>query len=343
ARRAASSRLDYAQHLILPDAEPETIAALPGAFARGVTALKVFTTYDGVRVDDAALLAILAEAARHDRLVMVHAENHAMIAHRTATLVAAGDLQPRFHAASHPRLAEIEAIGRCLHLAALVDAPLFIVHVSTAEGAALIAKARAGGARVWGETCTQYLALTEADLDRPAREAAKFVCSPPPRQPADQRQLWRHLARGTLSVFSSDHAPHRFDATGKFAALPEAAGDDAAVRFDRTANGVPGIMIRLPYLFSEGVMAGRLTLERFVALTATNPARLYGLATKGRLAIGADADLTLWDAGARWTVTDAALGDRSGYTPYAGLTLTGRPVRTLQRGTTVMADGIVTA
>ncbi|MEM6971399.1 MAG: dihydropyrimidinase [Pseudomonadota bacterium] len=342
ARAEGRSVLDYAQHLILPDAAPATIAAIPEAFARGVTALKIFTTYDGVRVDDDAMLAILKAAAAHGRLVMVHAECHAIIKDRIATLIAEGKTHPRFHAEARPREAEEEAIFRTLTLARSVGAAVMIVHVSTAEGAQIIAKARAGGARIWGETCTQYLALTAEDLDRPALEAAKYVCSPPPRTAADQHQLWRHLARGSLSLFSSDHAPHSHDAQGKFATCPEVLETGEEPPFTKIANGVPGIMIRLPYLFSQGVMAGRISLERFVALTASNAARLYGLAPdKGSLAVGAHADLTLWDPEARWTVPDEALGDRTKYTPYAGLTLTGRPVLMLQRGIAVMRRGEV--
>lgn len=337
ARAAGRSHIDYANHLILPDAEPETIAALPAAFARGVTALKVFTTYPKVKIDDAAFLAILSAAREAGRLTMVHAENDAMIAWMTERLMAAGQTAPKFHAPSHPALAEEEAIFRAISLARLADAPLLIVHVSTARGARLIAEARAEGAKVWGETCTQYVTLTHHDLDRPGREGAKFVCSPPPRDAAAQAALWQALRMGTLSVFSSDHAPTRFDETGKFF-----NGLDAP--FPKIANGLPGLAARLPILFSEGVVKGRITLERFVALSATNAARLYGLAPqKGSLAIGADADIALWDPQTTRTLRAEDLGDNTGYSPYEGMVVTGWPVLTLSRGETIVRDGALTA
>ncbi|MEM6423267.1 MAG: amidohydrolase family protein, partial [Pseudomonadota bacterium] len=266
-----------------------------------------------------------------------HAENDAMIRWMTDRLMAGGHTAPKYHAPSHPALAEEEAIFRAISLARLVDAPLLIVHVSTARGARLIAEARAEGARVWGETCTQYLTLTRDDLDRPGREGAKFVCSPPPRDTAAQGALWQALRNGTLSVFSSDHAPTRFDESGKFF-----NGLDAP--FPQIANGLPGLAARLPILFSEGVVKGRITLERFVALSATNAARLYGLAPqKGSLAIGADADIAIWDPETTRSIRAEDLGDNTGYSPYDGMAITGWPVLVLSRGEVIVKDGVLTS
>jgi dihydropyrimidinase len=197
--------------------------------------------------------------------------------------------------------------------------------------------AQTKGLKIFGETCPQYLFLTAADSDKPGFEGAKFCCSPPPRDEAAQQAVWRGLANGTFQVFSSDHAPYRFDATGK---LPK--GDKTT--FKEMANGVPGIELRLPLLFSEGVGKGRLDLNQFVALTATNHAKLYGLhPRKGTIAVGSDADIAIWDPHREVTVTAAMLHDNVGYTPYEGRRITGWPTTILSRGRIVVADGALHA
>ena len=189
--------------------------------------------------------------------------------------------------------------------------------------------------RVYGETCPQYLFLTADDLDKPGFEGAKFMCSPPPRDAANQEFVWRGLANGTFQVFSSDHAPYRYDASGK-----KAHGEDAS--FKKVANGVPGIEVRLPMLFSEGVGKGRITLEQFVALTATNAAKIYGLyPRKGTIAVGSDADIAIWDPEREVTISTGMLHDNMDYTPYEGRRVKGWPVTTLSRGEVVWDDGKV--
>jgi dihydropyrimidinase len=252
-------------------------------------------------------------------------------------LIEGGYRHPRYHVPSHPRLGEIEAIGRAIACAALLDQPLMIFHVSTAEGAAVIHRARGEGRKVWGETCTQYLTLTAADLDRPGLEGAMWMCSPPLREPSDQEALWQALEIGTLQTVSSDHAPYRMDATGKLA-----KGQGAS--FKEIANGMPGLELRLPVLFDAMVSQGRLGLQRFVEFTATAPARLYGLAgTKGSIAVGADADLAIWDPERQVAIEQGPRHDQAGYTPFAGRTLKGWPTAVLRRGQVVVEDGRLTA
>jgi dihydropyrimidinase len=172
-------------------------------------------------------------------------------------------------------------------LAAFIDQPIMIFHVSSAEGAARVRTARGEGLKVFAETCPQYLFLTGSDLDRPGSEGAKWICSPPLRQPSDQEALWQALALGDLQTVSSDHAPYRLDATGKFI-----AGADPSFR--EVPNGIPGLETRLPLLFDAMVTRGRLSLEKFAAVTATEPAKIYGLhPRKGDIVVGADADLTI--------------------------------------------------
>ena len=209
-----------------------------------------------------------------------------------------------------------------------------IVHVSNREAMEEIARAQRRGLKVYGETCPQYLAFTSRDLDRPGFEGAKYVCSPALRSAADQDALWLALRRGTISVVSSDHSPfsHEGDAGKKI------HGADAP--FSRIPNGLPGIELRLPFLFSEGVMKGRIDLNTFVAVTATNPAKLFGLyPRKGSIGVGMDADIAIWDPSKQVTITHDLLHDDCDYTPYEGIEVTGWPVMTFLRGKKVMENG----
>jgi dihydropyrimidinase len=296
----------------------------------GHSSIKVFMTYDRLKIDDVQLLDVLAAARDNGAFVMVHAENHGMIAWISKRLLARGYTAPKFHAISHPRAGEAEAFTRLIACAALVDQPIMIYHVSTAEGAAVIRQARGQGLKVFAETCPQYLLLTKADLDRPDLEGAKWICSPPLREAADQEALWHALALGDLQVVSSDHAPYAYDETGKFAA-------GKAPNFKQIPNGMPGLQWRLPLLFDAMVSRGRLDASRFVAWTATEPAKIYGLhPRKGSIAIGADADIAVWDPKAAVTIGDAMVKDRAGYTPYAGRTVKGWPVVVIRRGTVIV-------
>jgi len=330
-RARARAFIDYGFHLIVSD-PTETVLReeLPGLVAAGCPSIKVYMTYETLKLNDCQLLAVFEAAQRHRALVLVHAENSDAIAWKTDQLLAAGQTEPRYHPASRPSLAEGEATNRAIALAGLAGAAVFIVHVSCREALAPIVAARARGARVWAETCPQYLLLAAADMDRPGFEMAKFVCSPPLRSAADQTALWEALANGTLDLVASDHAPYRLqDVQGK-----RAHGEDAP--FTKIPNGMPGLELRLPLLFSEGVGKGRLTANQFVALTASNPARIYGMfPQKGAIAIGADADLVVWDPNRETVVTHAALHDAMDYTPFEGARVKGWPVTTVSRGDVV--------
>lgn len=329
-RAAPKSVLDWSYHLILTDPTADVLAELPEVFARGVTSFKVFMTY-ATRVSDAQFLDILSVAGRHGALTMVHAENHDMLDWMGRRMVEGGNTAPRYHAPSRPGLAEEEAINRAIALARLAQAPLFIVHVSTPVGAELVANARAKGGQVWAETCPQYLFLTRDDLDKPGMEGAKFICSPPLRDTPTQAALWQHIQAGSLSLVSSDHAPYRYDDTGKFS-----AGRD--ITFRQVANGMPGIEMRLPLLFSEGVVKKRISLNHFVALSSTNAARIYGmLPRKGSLSIGADADIAIWDPNE--TRVAGEMHDAMDYNPFAGIEVTGWPVTVLGRGRRIVDKG----
>ncbi len=335
-RAAPQSVLDYSYHLIISDPSAAVLEELPGVFARGITSFKVFMTYDLMNIGDGGMLDILTVAKTHGALTMVHAENNDMVKWMNKRLAAAGLTAPKYHAISRPELAEEEAINRAVSLAKLVDAALFIVHVSTSGGAAIVQREKLAGTKLFAETCPQYLALTREDLDRPGMDGAKFICSPPVRDAATQAALWRHVQSGTFESVSSDHAPYRFDASGKFA-----NGADAP--YPKIANGMPGIAMRLPYLFSEGVAKGRITLQQFVALSSTNAARTFGVAKKGTIAPGYDADIAIWDPEARRTATLADQHDNMDYTPFEGMEIEGWPVLTMSRGDVIVENGALKA
>ena len=333
-RAAPKSVLDYSYHLIVTDPTDAAIKEdLPAAFARGITSFKVFMTYDKMIVSDEQFLDILVMARDNGGLTMVHAENNAMIKWMVGRLIERGYDAPKYHAVSHPVVSEVEAVRRGIALASFVEAPLLFVHISTDAGARAVAEARMDGRMIFGETCPQYMFLTADDLDRPGAEGAKFCCSPPLRDVQTQMDLWRHLNAGSLQLYSSDHAPYRFDASGKLSAGPNPP-------FNRIANGLPGIELRAPLLFSEGVVKGRITLGQFVALTATNAAQLFGMDDrKGSIAIGYDADIAIWDPAKTTEITAAGMHDNMDYTPFEGWTLTGWPVTVINQGRLIVDGG----
>jgi len=337
-RRARAAMLDYSFHQIITDPTDEVITKeLPAIVAAGIRSFKLFMTYDPLHVDDGQVLRVLAAAKRLGAFVTIHCENYAAIGFMTEALIAAGHTAPKYHAWSRPPVVEREATHRAIALAELIDTPIQVFHVSSAEVAEEIARAKARGLKVWGETCPQYLALTAAHMDRPGFEGAKFMCSPAPRDEAEHARMWGMIQRGVLDVVSSDHCGFSYNGSkGK-----GLHGRD--VSFRDIPNGIPGIAARLPLVFSEGVSKGRITPSEFVALTATNPARLFGLSGKGTLSIGADADFALWDPKKRVTLTNALMHHAIDYTPYEGIEVTGWPVTTVRRGEVVMADGNVQA
>lgn len=335
--RAARSVLDYSYHLIVTDPTPEVLNdQLPRAFNRGITSFKVFMTYDLMNIGDGGMLDIMTVAKKHGAVTMVHAENNDMVKWMNARLADAGLTAPKYHAVSRPELAEEESINRAISLSKLVDAPLFIVHVSTAGGADIVQREKLAGARIYAETCPQYLALTRHDLDKPGMEGAKFVCSPPLRDTQTQEALWNHIRLGTFESVSSDHAPYRYDETGKFM-----NGRD--IPYPKIANGMPGIAARLPYLFSEGVLKGRISLQQFVALSSTNAARTFGVTKKGGLVPGLDADIAIWNPEASRKMTLADQHDNMDYTPFEGMELTGVPEVVMNRGNIIVKDGTLHA
>ena len=333
-RAEGKAVIDYAFHPIVSDPTPELLNhELPSLIQAGYSSFKIYMTYDDLKLNDYQLLSVLALARQEGALTMVHAENTDCIAWMIAQLEEAGKILPYYHAVSRPMLVEREATHRAISLSELVDVPILLVHVSGREAVEQIQWAQNRGMRLYAETCPQYLFLTEEDLGH-GFEGAKCICSPPPRDKANQQVIWDGLVNGVFQIFSSDHAPFRYDdPQGK-----QVAGQNASFKY--VPNGVPGIETRLPLLFSEGVGQGRLDLNQFVALTATNPAKLYGLyPRKGTIAIGSDADLVIWDPYQTVTITNSMLHHNVDYTPYEGMKITGYPEVTISRGEIVWQRG----
>ncbi len=335
-RRAANRAcIDYAFHLIVSDPTPAVLRdELPQLIREGCTSFKIYMTYDDLKLSDRQILEVFDVARREGAMVMVHAESSDAIAWLTERLTAAGRTAPRYHAAARPMPVEREATHRAITFSELVDVPILIVHVSGSEAVEQIRWAQGRGINIYAETCPQYLFLTAESLGLEGYQGAKCVCSPPPRDKANQQCIWDGLANGAFQVFSSDHAPFCYDDPhGK-------KPDGKEVAFPYIPNGIPGIETRLPLLFSAGVMQGRIDMHQFVALTSTNPARMYGLyPRKGTIAIGSDADMVIWDDKREVTIRNADLHHAVDYTPYEGMTVTGWPAITLSRGETVWADG----
>ncbi|MGD9767305.1 MAG: dihydropyrimidinase [Pseudolabrys sp.] len=327
--------VDVSFHLIIADASDTVLGQeLPALVEDGYTSFKVFMTYEGLALSDMEMLNVMTVARETGALVMVHAENYDAIRFLTDRLERAGHTAPRYHATSRPIPVEREATHRAISLAEIIDVPVMIVHVSNREAMEEIARAQRRGLKVYGETCPQYLVLTEKDLEGLNMEGTKYVCSPPPRDIASQQACWEGLQQKVFSLFSSDHCPFRYDdPQGKL-------NPKGRTSFRWVPNGIPGVETRLPILFSEGVGKGRITLNDFVAFTATNHAKTYGLyPKKGTIAVGSDADIVLWDPKRQLTISQELMHGGSDYTPYEGIAVTGWPISTMVRGRFVVRDG----
>jgi dihydropyrimidinase len=323
--------VDYGFHVIVCDAGPSLEAEMDTLVAEGVPSFKLFTAYPGrLMVDDAAIFRALRRSAANGATVMVHAENGGVIEVLQREALAAGRTAPREHARTRPALAEAEATHRVIALAEMAGAPVYVVHVSTAEAAEEIAAARARGVPAFGETCPQYLLLTDDVYDAPGFEGAKYVMSPPLRDRHAQERLWRALAAGELQTVATDHCPFRMSDQ-------KSLGRDD---FTKIPGGAPGIETRMSLLFDAGVRGGRFGIERFVEITAAEPARLFGLwPRKGGLSPGADADLLVWDPEREITLSAATLHMRVDYSPFEGRVVKGAPDLVLSRGQVVAESG----
>jgi dihydropyrimidinase len=327
---AADSAVDYGLSLVFTagHAAAGALRELPAAIEAGVPTLKAFMVYD-FGVGDGVLLQALAAAGGHGGMLEVHCEDRPMLEATTAQLLAAGKAEPRFHPESRPDTVEAAGTAKAIRLAEEVDAPLYVVHLSCWAALDRVRTARARGLAVFAETCPQYLVLDDSRYELPPEEAVRYVISPPLRSLADRQALWTGLLDESLALVATDHVPDRL-------AVEKRSWRES---FDRISNGGPGIETLLPVLYSEGVAAGRISIERLVDVLSTTPARLFGLVRKGAIDVGRDADIVLFDPAERRTLTARELHHTSDYTPYEGLALAGGVVSTLVRGEFVVRDG----
>lgn len=322
--------IDYGFHIAITDMNEDILAEIPSMIAKGYPSFKLFMTYDGLRVNDDVLLKALLQTKAHGGLVCVHAENYYIIDYLVKEFAATGKVEPKYHALSRPPLAEGEATGRAVKLARLAEAPLYIVHLSCREALAEVARAREEGFPVMAETCPQYLLLSYDNYEEPGFEGAKYVMSPPLRPRDNQPVLWDGLGSGKLQAVATDHCPFNFKGQKEM----------GREFFGKIPNGAPGIESRMALLYSEGVGRGKITLQKFVEITATNPAKIFGLyPQKGDLAVGSDADIIIFDPEMEVTIGKSILHENVDYTPYEGFKVKGFPVATIARGKVIVEKG----
>lgn len=331
AATASDSAVDYAVSLAISGRMDDPIAELPAMVDQGVSTAKAFMVFD-FRLDDARLFEAMRVLAARGGVLQVHCEDPVLIDAAVRATLAAGHTAPRFHATSRPAYTEGVATARAVAFARATDAPIHIVHLSSADALRHVREARALGLRVSAETCPHYLTLTDARYDvTDPLEVAKVLISPPLRSPADRDALWDGLAAGDLAMIATDHVPDR--------AGIEKGEALRGIPFNRISNGAPGIETLLSVAYGEGVARGRMTVERLVDLLATTPARRFGLTRKGALEVGYDGDLVLFDPTAHRTLRAADLHHVSDYTPYEGLEVVGAVKSVFVRGRAVIRDG----
>ena len=322
--------IDYGFHMIVSDVNDATLKEMESCMGSGVTSFKMFMAYPGVfYATDGQILLAMQQASKIGATIMMHAENGIAIDQLVLQALEAGRTDPVYHGLTRPPELEGEATSRAITLAKVADCPLYIVHLSAAHALRAVAEARDAGQNVFAETCPQYLYLTLDDLARPDFEGAKFVCSPPLRTPDHGAALWRGLRTNDLSIVSTDHCPFCFKeqkelGRGDFAKIP---------------NGIPGVEHRMD-LLHQGVVAGEITLPRWVETCSTTPARMFGLyPRKGTIAVGSDADIVVYDPAARQTLSAGTHHMNVDYSAYEGMEITGKVAVAISRGRVVVADG----
>jgi dihydropyrimidinase len=322
--------IDYGFHMIVSDVNDGTLKEMDACIAAGISSFKMFMAYPGVFYStDGEILRAMQQASRSGATIMMHAENGIAIDQLVAEAIAAGRTDPVQHGLTRPPELEGEATSRAITLAKVADCPLYIVHLSAVNALTAVAAARDAGQNVFAETCPQYLYLSIDDLARPDFEGAKFVASPPLRPKSHQASLWAGLRTNDLSVVSTDHCPFCFKDQKELG-----RGD-----FSKIPNGMPGVEHRMD-LLHQGVVAGQLTLPRWVEVASTTPARMFGLyPRKGVIAAGSDADIVIYDPAARQTLSVATHHMNVDYSAYEGMEITGQVVTTFVRGRPVISEG----
>jgi dihydropyrimidinase len=321
---------DYGFHLIIADVNNSVLDEMDFLVSEGITSFKLFMAYPGaLMLDDADILKIMQRAKKNGALIMMHAENGVEIAKLTRSTLQNGNTEPIYHALTRPSSLEGEATRRTIALAEAAGVPCYIVHVTCNEALDVIVKARQKGLSVFGETCPQYLLLSEDDLRKSNFEGAKYVLSPPLRQKEHQKKLWNGLRTNDLAVLATDHCPFNF----------KGDKDLGLHDFTKIPNGAPGIENRLHLSFEFGVNQGRFSLNRWVELVSTNPAKIFGMyPEKGLIAVGSDADIVIWNPNAEHTISAETHHMNVDYNMFEGFKVKGNAETVISRGEVIVAN-----
>jgi dihydropyrimidinase len=329
--------VDYSFHIILTHVTPETLAELPDLINHeGISSFKMFMAYPGVlMVEDADIFRAMRKVGNHGGMINLHAENGGVIQVLIEEALAQGNTSPKYHALTHPSLIEGEATHRGIRLAELAEMPVYFVHLSAEEALESVVQARDRGIPAFAETCPHYLFLTEEEYERPGFESAKFVMPPPLSTHKCQHALWRGLRFDDLQIVSTDHCPFCFNEQPFGLQKSKQMGRDD---FEKIPNGAPGVEFRIPLLFDGGVNAGRIHLNRFVQLTATAPAKMFGLfPKKGTIAVESDADLVLFDPLKPNILSATTHHSNADYSLYEGRSVTGKVEKVFLRGNLIVS------
>ena len=330
--------VDYGFHVILTDANSDAIAELPDLVNNeGISSFKLYMAYPGVMmVDDAAIYKIMRKVGNHGGMVNVHAENGIVIQAMIDEALEAGNTSPKYHQLTRPRLMEGEATHRAIRIAELAEVPVYIVHLSAKEALDAVVEARDRGIHAFAETCPHYLFLDRSEYDRPGFESAKYVMTPPLRDHKCQHELWRGLRFDDLQIVSTDHCPFCFNENPMGILKSKRFGED---NFNKIPNGAPGVELRLELLYDGGVRTGKINLNRFVQLTATAPAKMFGLfPKKGTIAVGSDADIVLFNPEKQHTLSASTHHSKVDYSLFEGREIQGKVEKVFLRGELIV-DG----
>ena len=329
-KKGEKATVDYGLHMIITDLPEAHLEDMNDMVTEGLTSFKLFMAYPGVlMVDDATIFRAMRQTGNNGALVCMHAENGGVIDVLVRKALAEGKTAPIYHALTRPAAAEGEAVNRAIALSQMAGAPVYIVHVSSADALEKVSEARDRGIPVFAETCPQYLLLSVEDLGRPDFEGAKFVLTPPLREKWHQERLWKGLKNNALQVVSTDHCPFCFKEQKEL----------GRASFAKIPNGGPGVENRLQLLFHHGVNLKRISLNRWVELVSTAPAKMFGLyPRKGTIAVGSDADLVIWDPESEHTISARTHHMRVDYSMFEGYRLKGNAERVFSRGVLIV-DG----
>ena len=330
AKAEGKAVIDYGFHMIMRESTADLRAEMGAMVEEGVTSFKLFMAYPGVFfMDDAGIFRTMQRSGEVGATICMHAENGPVIDVLVEQALARGETAPRYHAITRPARLEAEATHRAIALAEVADVPVYIVHLSAAEALEQVTMARDRGLPAFAEICPQYLFLSYDNYEEPGFDGAKYVMSPPLRDKAKQKHLWRGLAGNDLQAVATDHCPFCMKDD-------KLLGKDD---FSKIPNGAPGIETRMSLMYDGGVLGGHLSMNRYVELTSTSPAKIFGLfPRKGTIAVGSDADIVIFNPNAEWTISVENTHMRADYNPYEGRTVKGVAETVLSRGEVVIDE-----